>query len=40
MKKLAKDKVHQAISNVAYARGDYEKEREHSSLMEEAKAHL
>ena len=40
MKKLAKDKMYQAISNVAYAQGDYEKEMEHSSLMEEAKAHL
>ncbi len=40
MKKLAKDKMYRAISNVAYARGDYEKEMEHSSLMEEAKAHL
>ena len=40
MKKLAKDKMYLAISNVAYAQGDYEKEMEHSSLMEEAKAHL
>ena len=40
MKKLAKDKMYRAISNVAYARGDYEKEMEHSSLMEEAKAYL
>ena len=40
MKKLAKDKLYRAISNVAYAQGDYEKEMEHSSLMEEAKAHL
>ena len=40
MKKLAKDKMYLAISNVAYAQGDYEREMEHSSLMEEAKAHL
>lgn len=40
MKKLAKDKLYRAISNVAYAQGDYEKEMEQSSLMEEAKAHL
>ena len=40
MKKLAKDKMYRAISNAAYAQGDYEKEMEHSSLMEEAKAHL
>lgn len=40
MKKLAKDKMYRAISNVAYAQGDYEKEMEHSSLMEEAMAHL
>ena len=40
MKKLAKDKLYRAISNVAYAQGDYEKEMEQSSLMEEAKAYL
>ena len=40
MKKLAKDKMYRAISNVAYAQGDYEKEMGHSSLLEEAMAHL
>ena len=37
MKKLAKDKMLRAVSNVAYAKGAYEKEMEQATLMEEAK---
>ena len=36
MKKLAKDKMLRAISDVAYARGDYEKEMEQDTLQREA----
>lgn len=36
MKKLAKDKMLRAISDVAYARGDYEKEMEQDALQREA----
>ena len=36
MKKLAKDKMQKAISNVAYAKGDYEKEMEQAALNKEA----
>lgn len=36
MKKLAKDKMLRAVSNVAYARGDYEKEMEQAALQKEA----
>ena len=36
MKKLAKDKMLRAKSNVAYAKGDYEKEMEQVSLKKEA----
>lgn len=32
MKKLAKDKMLQALSNVAYAKGDYEKEMGQAAL--------
>ena len=35
MKKLAKDKMLRAISDVAYARGDYEKEMEQDALQRE-----
>jgi len=37
MKKLAKDKMLRALSNVAYAKDHYEKEMEQVTLMEEAK---
>ena len=37
MKKLAKDKMLRAVSNVAYAKGDYEKEMEQAALKKEAK---
>ena len=37
MKKLAKDKMLRALSNVAYAKGDYEREMEQASLKKEAK---
>ena len=37
MKKLAKDKMLRALSNVAYAKGDYEKEMEQAALKKEAK---
>ncbi len=37
MKKLAKDKMLRAISNVAYAQSDYEKEMEQDALLAEAK---
>ena len=33
MKKLAKDKMLRALSNVDYAKGDYEKEMEQDVLM-------
>ena len=33
MKKLAKDKMLQALSNVAYAKGDYEKEMGQAALL-------
>ena len=36
MKKLAKDKMLRALSNVAYAKGDYEKEMEQDALLNEA----
>ena len=37
MKKLAKDKMLRALSNVAYAKGDYKKEMEQATLKKEAK---
>lgn len=37
MKKLAKDKMLRAVSNVDYAKGSYEKEMEQRSLLAEAK---
>ena len=37
MKKLAKDKMLRALSNVAYAKGDYEKEVGQAALKKEAK---
>ena len=37
MKKLAKDKMLRALSNVAYAKGAYEKEMEQVALRKEAK---
>lgn len=40
MKKLAKDKMYRAISNVSYAQGNYEKEMEQDALLEEAKTYL
>lgn len=40
MKKLAKDKLYQAISNVGYAQGEYENEMELSALEAEALALL
>ena len=36
MKKLAKDKMLRALSNVAYAKGDYEKEIGQAALKKEA----
>ena len=36
MKKLAKDKMLRAKSDVAYAKGDYEKEMEQAALKKEA----
>ena len=36
MKKLAKDKMLRALSNVAYAKGTYEKEMEQAALKKEA----
>ena len=36
MKKLAKDKMLRALSNAAYAKGDYEKEMEQDALLNEA----
>lgn len=36
MKKLAKDKMLRAKSNVAYAQGAYEKEMEQANLKKEA----
>lgn len=36
MKKLAKDKMQRAISDVAYAKGNYEKEMEQDALLSEA----
>lgn len=36
MKKLAKDKMLRALSNIAYAKGDYEKEMEQDALLNEA----
>ena len=35
MKKLAKDKMLRALSNVAYAKGDYEKEMGQAALKKE-----
>ena len=40
MKKLAKDKMLRALSNVAYAKGAYEKEMEQAALLAEAKIHI
>ena len=40
MKKLAKDKMLRAKSNVAYAKGAYEKEMEQAALLAEAKIHI
>jgi hypothetical protein len=36
MKKLAKDKMLRALSNVAYAKGDYEKEIGQAALLNES----
>ena len=36
MKKLAKDKMLRALGNVAYAKGDYEKEIGQAALKKEA----
>ena len=36
MKKLAKDKMLRALGNVAYAKGDYEKEMGQAALKKEA----
>ena len=38
MKKQAKDKTLRALSNVAYAKGAYEKEMEQAALKKEASA--
>ena len=40
MKKLAKDKELRAKSDVAYAKGAYEKEMEQAALLAEAKIHI
>ena len=40
MKKLAKDKMLRAKSNVAYAKGTYEKEMEQVALKKEAQAKM
>lgn len=40
MKKLAKDKMLRAKSDVAYAKGDYEKEMEQAALRKEAQAKM
>ena len=40
MKKLAKDKMLRALSNVAYAKGDYEKEMGQDALKKEAKTRM
>ena len=40
MKKLAKDKMFRAKSNVAYAKGAYEKEMEQAALKKEAMREL
>ena len=40
MKKLAKDKMLRAKSNVAYAKGAYEKEMEQAALKKEAQRKL
>ena len=40
MKKLAKDKMLRALSNVAYAKGDYKKEMEQATLKKEAKRYF
>ena len=37
MKKLAKDKMLRALSNVSYAKGCYEAEMEQESLLREVK---
>ena len=37
MRKLAKGKLLRALSNVAYAKGDYEKEMGQAALKKEAK---
>ena len=36
MKKLAKDKMLRALSNIAYAKGDYEKEMGQAALLNES----
>ena len=36
MKRLAKDKMLRALSNVAYAKGDYEKEMGQAALLNES----
>ena len=40
MKKLAKDKMLRALSNVAYAKGAYEKEMDQAALKKEASAKI
>ena len=40
MKKLAKDKMYRALSNAAYAQGDYEAEMEQAALLSEAASKL
>ena len=40
MKKLAKDKMLRALSNVAYAKGVYEKEMDQAALKKEASAKI
>ena len=36
MKKLAKDKMLRALSNLAYAKNDYEREMDQATLLAEA----
>ena len=40
MKRLAKDKFEHAIADVAYAKGNYEKEMEQTALLNEARTRL
>ena len=40
MKELAKDKLERAIEDVAYAKGNYEKEMEQTVLLKEARANM